>query len=64
MIASFYVFLGAGIGGVLRHLFNVGCGRLFGGHFPFGTLGVNIIGSFVIGLAAAWFAFRGSGGVS
>lgn len=52
------VFLGAGIGGALRHGVNVGASRLFGFGFPFGTLIVNIIGSFAMGLLAGYFAFR------
>jgi len=52
------VFVGAGIGGALRHGVNVGAARLFGYGFPFGTLIVNVLGSFLIGLLAGWFAFR------
>jgi CrcB protein len=52
------VFLGAGIGGALRHGVNVGAGRLLGYGFPFGTLIVNIVGSFVMGAFAGYFAFR------
>ena len=52
------VFLGAGIGGALRHGVNVGAARLFGYGFPFGTLIVNIAGSFVMGAFAGYFAFR------
>jgi CrcB protein len=52
------VFLGAGIGGALRHGVNVGAARLFGFAFPFGTLIVNVLGSFLIGLFAGYFAFR------
>ncbi len=52
------VFLGAGIGGALRHGVNVGAARLLGYEFPFGTLIVNIVGSFLIGLFAGYFAFR------
>ncbi len=58
MFASFLVFLGAGIGGTLRHLFNLGCVRLCGPSFPWGTLGVNILGSFAMGLLVGWLAFR------
>lgn len=52
------VFIGAGIGGALRHGVNVGAVRLFGYGFPFGTLIVNVVGSFVMGLLAGYFAFR------
>jgi CrcB protein len=52
------VFVGAGIGGALRHGVNVLSTRLFGYGFPFGTLAVNIVGSFVMGLCAGYFAFR------
>ncbi|HVI06396.1 MAG TPA: fluoride efflux transporter CrcB [Sphingomicrobium sp.] len=52
------VFVGAGIGGALRHGVNLGAVRLFGYGFPFGTLIVNVLGSFVMGLFAGYFAFR------
>ena len=52
------VFLGAGIGGAMRHGMNVWAARAFGFGFPFGTLIVNILGSFLIGLLAGFFAYR------
>ena len=52
------VFFGAGIGGALRHGVNVAATRGFGFGFPFGTLIVNVLGSFLIGFLAGYFAFR------
>jgi fluoride exporter len=52
------VFLGAGIGGALRHGVNVWAVRTFGFGFPFGTLIVNVLGSFVMGLLVGFFAYR------
>ena len=52
------VFLGAGLGGALRHGVNVWAARTFGYGFPFGTLIVNVLGSFVMGLAVGLFAYR------
>ena len=53
------VFIGGGVGSMLRHGVNVICGRLFGTAFPFGTFTVNITGSIVMGLLAGYFAFKG-----
>ena len=52
------VFIGAGIGGALRHGVNVGAAKLFGFGFPFGTFILNVLGSFVMGLFAGYFAYR------
>jgi CrcB protein len=52
------VFIGAGIGGALRHGVNVAATRLFGLGFPLGTLIVNVTGSFAMGLLAGYFAYR------
>lgn len=52
------VFLGAGLGGALRHLMNVWAQRAFGSGFPAGTMIVNVAGSIVMGLLAGWFLLR------
>ena len=52
------VFLGAGIGGAARHGVNVWAAKAFGFAFPFGTLIVNIVGSFEMSLLVGFFAYR------
>jgi len=52
------VFVGAGIGGALRHGVNVAAARSFGYGFPTGTLIVNVIGSFLMGLLAGYLLLR------
>lgn len=59
-MAYVIVFLGAGLGGALRHGVNLMAARLFGLGFPAGTLTVNIVGSFAMGLIAGYFALKGS----
>ena len=49
---------GGAIGSVARYLVGVGAGRLFGTAFPWGTLIINIAGSFLIGAFAEFFALR------
>jgi CrcB protein len=53
------VFLGGGLGAALRHGVNVTMARLVGTAFPYATLFENATGSLVMGLLAAYFAFRG-----
>lgn len=52
----FLVFIGAGIGGILRFLFSKFALQTFGAAFPYGTFGVNIFGGFIMGICAGLFA--------
>lgn len=57
MGAYLIVFAGAGIGGALRHGVNMAAARL-GHSFPLGTFAVNLLGGFLMGVLAAYFAYR------
>ncbi len=52
------VAAGGAIGSVARYLVGVISGKLFGINFPWGTLFINISGSFLIGLFIALFATK------
>ncbi|MFA0812124.1 fluoride efflux transporter CrcB [Microbulbifer epialgicus] len=45
------IAIGGAVGAILRHLITVWCYPVFSGKFPLGTLVVNIVGSFLIGIA-------------
>jgi CrcB protein len=57
------VFMGAGIGGALRHGVNTLALRLAGPGYPYGTIAINILGSLAMGLIAGYFTYRGGTGV-
>ena len=46
----FYVALGGALGASGRYLVGVWAGRMFGAGFPYGTLCVNILGCFLMGV--------------
>lgn len=58
MNSIFAVAVGGAIGATGRYLFNLQMLRLLGPNFPWGTFGVNVIGSFIMGLVAGLFALR------
>ncbi|MDB5521123.1 MAG: camphor resistance protein CrcB [Tardiphaga sp.] len=53
------VFVGGGLGSVLRYALTMAAGKAFGPHFPWGTFLINITGSTVMGLIAGYLAFKG-----
>lgn len=53
--------LGGAIGSGARYLMNVGVGRWLGAGFPWATLSVNVIGSFLMGLLIEAIALRFNG---
>jgi CrcB protein len=59
MVSYVVVFLGAGVGGAMRHAMNIWIARLSGTHFPLHTLLINVTGSLLMGLVVAWFALKG-----
>ena len=52
------VFLGGGLGAMLRHGLNVATSRWLGIAFPWSTFFINVTGSLVMGLIAGWFALK------
>ncbi|GAA0783186.1 MULTISPECIES: fluoride efflux transporter CrcB [Pseudomonadati] len=48
-----FVALGGSIGAVLRYLMSIFMIQVFGSSFPFGTLLVNVLGSFLMGIVYA-----------
>ncbi|HIF5595270.1 TPA: fluoride efflux transporter CrcB [Vibrio parahaemolyticus] len=50
-----FIALGGAIGACSRYLVSEFCVLLFGRAFPYGTLTVNVVGSFIMGLLIAAF---------
>jgi len=51
---------GGALGAVMRHGVNVGAAHVWGYDFPWGTLIVNILGSFIMGVLVSLFAHYGT----
>src|SRR5262249_44529914 len=59
MMTYMWIAIGSALGGVARHWCTAVATALFGAAFPWGTLFINILGSFIIGL---FFALTGPQG--
>lgn len=59
MVTALYIALAGALGSLARYGAGAGMQRLVGTRFPYGTLLVNVAGSFLIGLFMALFAARG-----
>lgn len=60
ILAFVAVFVGGGIGSMLRHAVGLASLAIVGPPFPIGTLLINVVGSFVMGLLAGWLALKGN----
>ena len=56
VLTFFLVFVGGAIGSMCRFWLSGFIAERFGETFPYGTLIVNLVGSWIIGLAAGWVA--------
>lgn len=61
LVPILLVAVGGAFGSVCRYLVGVGAGRLLGLDFPFGTMIVNIVGSFIMGVFIELLALRFDG---
>jgi CrcB protein len=52
------VAIGGAIGSVTRYLVGIGSGKLFGVGFPWGTLIINVTGSFLMGAFVGLFEIK------
>lgn len=59
ILTLFHVALGGAIGASLRYLVNVASLRALGPGFPYGTLMVNVLGSFLMGVLVVVLAEKG-----
>ena len=49
------VFVGGGVGALARYGMVLAATGAFGPNFPWGTIGVNVLGSFIMGMLAGFF---------
>lgn len=57
-----FVMMGGAVGSALRYQAGRLSAHILGTAYPWGTLAVNILGGFAMGLLAGWLARNGGGG--
>ena len=62
MMSYLIVFVGAGIGGMMRHGANIAVTRALGTTFPWGIMTISVFCCLLMGLLAGWFALKWQGG--
>ncbi len=60
MLQALLVFIGGGLGAVGRWGFGIAATRLWSSAWPWGTLGVNIIGGFAMGIVMGYLMKHGA----
>lgn len=54
MTGALFIFLGGGLGAILRHYMTLLSHRILGMNYPYGTFIINILGSLFLGFIATW----------
>jgi len=60
MAAYFWIAVGSALGGMARYWLSGAIAALVGETFPWGTLIVNVIGSFIIGILTVGLTMQGA----
>lgn len=55
MLNCFFIFIGGGIGSVLRYIAKIFIDKHISLYYPYATLFVNVVGSFFLGFVTAYF---------
>jgi CrcB protein len=54
-----FVFIGGGLGSVSRYALGLFISDKFKSLFPWGTLSINVLACFILGITTAWIASKG-----
>lgn len=62
MNSLLYIALGGAIGASARHIVGQAVQKSTGTGFPMGTMSVNVLGGFLMGLLVGWLSMKADGG--